>query len=238
MARNEEIARIIEKAKKEKRFELNEIEAKTIVSSYGISVAKTTVAKNEDEAVKIANEIGYPVVLKIFSPDVLHKSDVGGVKINLKSDSDVKNAFNEIINNVKKHVPNAKIEGVVVQEFAPQGLEVIIGGIYDKFFGPTIMFGLGGVWVEILKDVTFRLAPIDKQEAEDMIKEIKGYPLLTGYRGSPPVDLDALKDALVKASQLMNDFQEIGEMDLNPTMAYEKGKGIKVVDARIILRKD
>jgi len=238
MARNEEIARIIEKAKKEKRFELNEIEAKTIVSSYGISVAKTTVAKNEDEAVKIANEIGYPVVLKIFSPDVLHKSDVGGVKINLKSDSDVKNAFNEIINNVKRHVPNARIEGVVVQEFAPQGLEVIIGGIYDKFFGPTIMFGLGGVWVEILKDVTFRLAPIDKQEAEDMIKEIKGYPLLTGYRGSPPVDLDALKDALVKASQLMNDFQEIGEMDLNPTMAYEKGKGIKVVDARIILRKD
>ncbi|MGQ4913665.1 MAG: acetate--CoA ligase family protein [Candidatus Asgardarchaeia archaeon] len=238
MARNEEIARIIEKAKEEKRFELNEIEAKTIVSSYGISVAKTTVAKNEDEAVKIANEIGYPVVLKIFSPDVLHKSDVGGVKINLKSDSDVKNAFNEIINNVKKHVPNARIEGVVVQEFAPQGLEVIIGGIYDKFFGPTIMFGLGGVWVEILKDVTFRLAPIDKQEAEDMIKEIKGYPLLTGYRGSPPVDLDALKDALVKASQLMNDFQEIGEMDLNPTMAYEKGKGIKVVDARIILRKD
>jgi len=238
MARNEEIARIIEKAKEEKRFELNEIEAKTIVSSYGISVAKTTVAKNEDDAVKIANEIGYPVVLKIFSPDVLHKSDVGGVKINLKSDSDVKNAFNEIINNVKKHVPNARIEGVVVQEFAPQGLEVIIGGIYDKFFGPTIMFGLGGVWVEILKDVTFRLAPIDKQEAEDMIKEIKGYPLLTGYRGSPPVDLDALKDALVKASQLMNDFQEIGEMDLNPTMAYEKGKGIKVVDARIILRKD
>jgi len=238
MARNEDIARIIEKAKEEKRFELNEIEAKTIVSSYGISVAKTTVAKNEDDAVKIANEIGYPVVLKIFSPDVLHKSDVGGVKINLKSDSDVKNAFNEIINNVKKHVPNARIEGVVVQEFAPQGLEVIIGGIYDKFFGPTIMFGLGGVWVEILKDVTFRLAPIDKQEAEDMIKEIKGYPLLTGYRGSPPVDLDALKDALVKASQLMNDFQEIGEMDLNPTMAYEKGKGIKVVDARIILRKD
>lgn len=238
MSKKDMIKKIIEQAKSEKRYELNEIEAKKIVSSYDIPVARTELANSKDDAVEIANKVGYPVVLKIFSPDVLHKSDVGGVKINLKSEDDVKNAYDEIMKNVKKHVPNAHIEGVVVQEFAPQGLEVIIGGLYDRSFGPTIMFGLGGVWVEILKDVTFRIAPIDEDEADDMIKRIKGYPLLKGYRGAPPVDVSALKDALVKASKLMYDFQDIGEMDLNPTMTYEKGKGIKVVDARIILRKD
>ncbi|MCD6484867.1 MAG: acetate--CoA ligase family protein [Candidatus Odinarchaeota archaeon] len=232
---NTKIAReIIENAIREGRVYLNEIESKKIAAAYDIPVVKIDVAKSVDEAKNLANKIGYPVVLKIFSPDVLHKSDVGGVKINLKSESDVEKAYNEIMDNVKKNVPNARIEGVVVQEFAPFGLEVIIGGLYDQFFGPTIMFGLGGVWVEVLKDVTFRLAPIDENEADDMIKEIKGYALLKGYRGQPPVSIDAIKRALANASKLMYDNQEIKEMDLNPVLAYPDS--VKVVDARIILR--
>ena len=233
---NNKVARdIIENAMKDDRIYLNEIESKKIAAAYNIPVVKIDVARSVDEAKELANKIGYPVVLKIFSPDVLHKSDVGGVKINLKNDSDVERAYNEIVENVKKNVPNARIEGVVVQEFAPFGLEIIIGGLYDQFFGPTIMFGLGGVWVEVLKDVTFRLAPINEEEAEDMIKEIKGYALLKGYRGQPPVSIDAIKRALVNASKLMYDNKEIKEMDLNPVLAYPDS--VKVVDARIILKK-
>ena len=236
MPNTELVKEIIENAKKEGRIYLNEIESKKIAAAYDIPVVRVDVAKDEDDAVKKAKEIGFPVVLKIFSPDVLHKSDVGGVKVNLKNEEEVRNAYKTIIENVKKHVPKARIEGVVVQEFAPEGLETIIGGIYDRFFGPVIMFGLGGIWVELLKDVTFRLAPITEDDADEMIKEIKGYKLLTGYRGNPPVDIEELKRALVNASKLIYDFQEIRELDLNPTIAYPKG--IKVIDARIILKEE
>ena len=174
------VRNIIEKAKKEGRIYLNEIESKKIVAAYNIPVVKVDVARDVDEAIEKAKEIGFPVVLKIFSPDILHKSDVGGVKVNLKNEEELRKAYEEIMNNVKSRVPNASIEGVVVQEFAPDGLEVIIGGLFDQFFGPVIMFGLGGIWVELLKDVTFRLAPIDEREADEMIKEIKGYKFLTG----------------------------------------------------------
>ncbi len=225
---------IIARAKNEGRKLLLEHEAKSLISYYGIPTTKVRVAENENDAVKAANEIGYPVVLKIVSPDVVHKSDVGGVKVNLRSEEEVRNAYRSIISSVRENVPNARIVGVLVQEFAPPGLELIIGLIRDPQFGPTVMFGLGGIFVEVYRDVSFRVAPLTEEDADSMIKEIKAYKLLTGFRGMEPVDLESLKDALVKAGQVGLDNDDISEMDLNPVIAYPKG--LKVVDARIILR--
>lgn len=227
------VAQIINNAKKEGRKYLTEPEAKTICAQYGINVTKFKVAENIDQALKFSEEIGYPVVFKIVSPDIIHKSDVGGVILNIKNEKEAEEAYKRIMENVKKHNPNAKIKGILVQEMAPPGLEVIIGGIKDPQFGHAIMFGLGGVFVEILKDVTFRIVPITIEDAKEMIKEIKGYPLLKGYRGQPPVDEDAIVETLIKTSKLLMDFPEIEQLDLNPIFAYEKG--VKVVDARIIL---
>ncbi len=225
---------IIAHAREEGRNLLLEHEAKSLISYYGIPTTKVRVAGSEEDAVKAANEIGYPVVLKIVSPDVVHKSDVGGVKVNLKNEEDVRNAYRSIISSVKENVPNARIVGVLVQEFAPPGLELIIGLIRDPQFGPTVMFGLGGIFVEVYKDVSFRVAPLTEKDADSMIREIKAYKLLTGFRGMEPVDLNALKDALMKAGQVGLDNDDIAEMDLNPVIAYPNG--LKVVDARIILR--
>ncbi len=228
-----EARKIIEKAKQEGR-NLLEHEAKTIVATYNIPVTKVRVAHNIDEAVDAAEEIGYPGVLKIVSPDRIHKSDIGGVIVGIKDSKGVKEAYERILNNVKQKKPDAKVVGILVQEYAPQGVEVIIGLIRDPQFGPTVMFGLGGVFVEIFKDVSFRVAPLTEQDAEDMINEIRAKPLLFGYRGSEPVDVEAIKDALIKAGKIGLEIEEIVEMDLNPTIAYPNG--IKVVDARIILR--
>ncbi len=225
---------IIRKAKEEGRNFLLEHESKELVSHYGIPVTKVKLARSEDEAVAAAQEIGYPVVLKIVSPQVLHKSDVGGVMVNLKDDREVRFAYKTIIDNVRKKVPDAEIVGVLVQEFAPQGLELIIGLTRDPQFGPTVMFGLGGIFVEVFEDVSFRVAPLTYEDAEDMIKDIKGYKLLTGYRGSEPVDIDSLKEALVKVGEIGLELDEVVEMDLNPVMAYPNG--VMVVDARVILR--
>jgi len=200
---------------------------------YGIPVTMFKLAKNEAQAVEFAEEIGYPVVLKIVSPDVIHKSDVGGVIVNLKDAKDVQSAYKQIMNNVKKHMPNAKIVGVLVQEMAPQSTEVIVGATKDPQFGPTLMFGLGGIFVEILKDVTFRIAPITEDEAREMITSVKAYPLLKGYRNTPPADIEAIVEILLNTSRLVMEHQEIKELDLNPIMVYEKGA--KTVDARIIL---
>ncbi len=225
---------IIARAKEEGRKVLLEHEAKELIGSYGISVTKISLARSEDEAVEAAKEIGFPVVLKIVSPDVIHKSDVGGVKVNLKTEEDVRRAYREIIESVREKVPNARITGILVQEFAPQGLELIIGLIRDPQFGPTVMFGLGGIFVEVYRDVSFRVAPLTEYDADSMIREIRAYKLLTGFRGMEPVDLEALRDALMKVGQIGLDVEEIAEMDLNPVIAYPRG--IKVVDARIILR--
>ncbi|MEM2220087.1 MAG: acetate--CoA ligase family protein, partial [Candidatus Korarchaeum sp.] len=166
-------------------------------------------------------------------PQVIHKSDVGGVKVNLRSEDDVRRAYREIVDNVRRRVPDARIEGILVQEFAPPGAELIIGLIRDPQFGPTVMFGLGGIFVEVFRDVSFRVAPLSEQDAETMIKEIKAYKLLTGFRGAEPVDINAIKDALIKVGRIGVENEEIAEMDLNPVIAYPKG--IKVVDARIFL---
>lgn len=227
------VSRILANVRIENRKNLLEPEAKTICQEYNIPVTKFKVAKKEREAVKLAREIGFPVVLKIVSRDIIHKSDVGGVMLNLETANEVEQAYKTILANAKKHQPNAEISGILVQEMAPQSTEVIVGAIKDEQFGPSVMFGLGGIFVEVLKDVAFRIAPVSKQEAELMITEIKAYPVLMGYRNQPLLDTDAIADVIVNTSKLVMDYQEIKELDLNPVMVYEKG--VKTVDARIIL---
>jgi acetyl-CoA synthetase (ADP-forming) len=215
------------------RKSLLETEAKTVCMEYGISVPKFKLAKNEIEAVKLAMSIGFPIVLKIVSPDIIHKSDVGGVVVGIKNAEEVRSGYRRIMDNVKKHNPNANIVGMLVQEMAPAGTEVIVGSIKDPQFGPALMFGLGGVFVEVLRDVTFRIAPVNEDEAAEMISEVKAFPLLKGYRNTPPADLKAIVKVLVNTSKLVLDNPEIKELDLNPIIVYEKGA--KTVDARIIL---
>jgi acetyl-CoA synthetase (ADP-forming) len=227
------VAEIFGKAKSENRKFLLEIEAKTVCSHYGIPVTKFMLAKKAEDAANFAEKIGYPVVMKIVSPDVIHKFDVGGVVLNLKTAKEVESAFKKIVENVKKHKRDARIVGVTVQEMAPASTEVIVGAIKDPQFGQTLMFGLGGIFVEILKDVTFRIAPVTEEEAREMITEVKAYPLLHGYRGQPPADVGAIIRILLATSKLMMSHTEIKELDLNPIMVYEKGA--KTVDARIIL---
>jgi acyl-CoA synthetase (NDP forming) len=171
--------------------------------------------------------------LKIVSPDIIHKSDAGGVMVNLKSAVEVRNAYGKILENANKYTSAAKIVGVLVQEMAPQSTEVIVGAIKDPQFGQTLMFGLGGIFVELLKDVTFRVAPITQEDAHEMVIKVKAYPLLKGYRNTPPADIDAIINVLLNTSKLIMDYPEIKELDLNPIMAYEKGA--KTVDARIML---
>jgi len=220
-------------ARKEGRNYLLEPEAKTLCMQYGIPVTRFKVAKSPKEAVEHAQEIGYPIVLKIISPDIIHKWDVGGVMLNLKTPKQVKEAYKKILDNIKKHKPNAKINGILIQEMAPLSTEVIVGATKDPQFGPALMFGLGGIFVELLKDVAFRIAPITETDAKEMITEVKAYPILRGYRGQPPVDIDAVVQILLNTSRLVMENPEIRELDFNPIMVYEKGA--KTVDARIIL---
>jgi acyl-CoA synthetase (NDP forming) len=225
---------IISQARREGRKALLETEAKAICMEYAIPVTTFKLAKSEEEATEFAGQIGFPVVLKIVSPDILHKSDAGGVMVNLKSAVEVQSAYGKILENAKKYNSAAKIVGVLVQEMAPQSTEVIVGAIKDPQFGQTLMFGLGGIFVELLKDVTFRVAPITQEDAHEMVMKVKAYPLLKGYRNTPPADIDAIISVLLNTSKLVMDYPEIKELDLNPIMAYEKGA--KTVDARIILK--
>jgi acyl-CoA synthetase (NDP forming) len=210
---------------------LNEIEAKQILTKAGISVTKTYLATSPEEAVALSRKVGFPVVLKIVSPEVLHKSDAGGVKVGIKTASQVKKAYADIIVNVSGKFPGAKILGIAVQHMAPNGTEVIIGMTRDPQFGPTLMFGMGGILVELLKDVSFRVIPINRTNAKDMIQEIKSYKLLTGFRGQPPVDIEALEEMLIKVSHFIEDNPQIKELDLNPVFVYTEGA--IAVDARI-----
>jgi acyl-CoA synthetase (NDP forming) len=224
---------VIAQVRREGRKALLETEAKTICMEYAIPVTMFKLAKNEKEAAKFAEQIGVPVVLKIVSPEIIHKSEAGGVMVNLKNGIEVQASYGKILENAKKYNAAARIDGVLVQEMAPQSTEVIVGAIKDPQFGQTLMFGLGGIFVELLKDVTFRIAPITQQDAEEMITEVKAYPLLKGYRNTPPTDINAIAKVLLNTSKLIMDYPEIKELDLNPVMAYEKG--VKTVDARIIL---
>jgi len=226
---------IIRKALQENRRVLLESEAKDLVKSYGIPVAPTKLARNEEEAVEIANSMGYPVVLKIASPDITHKSDVGGVVMNIRSDEEVREAFRTIIINVRRYAPNASIYGVVVQKMVPKGREVIIGTTKDPVFGHIIMFGLGGVYTELFKDVSFRLAPLSLYEAKEMVMETKAYTLLKGFRGEPPADIPSVINTLIRVSKLVTDVPQIVEMDINPLFVYEEGVGALAVDVKIVV---
>jgi len=227
------IASIIDRAKTDGRKILTEVESKDILEEAGIPTARARLATTADEAVAAAREVGFPVALKIASPDITHKSDVGGVKLNLTTPDEVKAAFDEIIAAAKRAQPDAKIDGVSVQKMARPGIEVIMGMSQDAQFGPVLMFGLGGILVEVLKDVSFRLVPITPRDARQMVQEIKGRPLLEGYRGQEPADVEALEKLLLRLSDFIEKHPEIAELDLNPIFAYKDGA--VAVDARIIL---
>jgi len=204
-----------------------------MLAQAGIPVARALLGKTADEAVKLSEELGYPVVLKIVSRDIAHKSDAGGVKIGIGSAADVRSGFDEIIATVKQRQPDARIEGVAVQPVAPAGTEVIIGMSEDAQFGPVMMFGLGGIFVEVLKDVAFRIVPLEPRDAAEMIREIKGFPVLQGVRGQQPADLEALETLILQVSQVVEKHPEIQELDLNPVFAYPDG--CIAVDARIVI---
>ena len=223
---------IIQKAIKEKRS-LLETEAKELLKEYGIPVPAFKLIKSEEGIDKLKETIGYPIVMKIVSPDIIHKSDAGGVKIGVKNEEEAKMAYQEIISKAIKYNKKAKISGLIVYPMVPQGTEIIIGMTKDPSFGPVIMFGLGGIFVEVLKDVSFRIIPLEERDAQEMIAEIKGYKILKGARGEAPKDIEAIKNLLMKVSQLTMENPEIKEIDLNPVFVFEMG--LQVVDARMIL---
>jgi acyl-CoA synthetase (NDP forming) len=216
------------------RFVL-EPDAIRVLEQYNIPYPEHGLATSPEEAARIAGELGYPVVLKVVSPDVVHKSDAGGVVVGVGDGREVRSAYEGILDGVRAAVPRARIEGVLVCKQAPNGLEVIVGGLDDTTFGPTVMFGLGGIFVEALKDVSFRIAPLERRDAEEMVAEIKGYSLLMGARGQAGCDVTAVTDLLMAVSQMVTDHPEIKELDLNPVRVYEKG--LMVLDARMMERK-
>ena len=224
---------VIKKARSEGRSLLTEIEAKELLKQAGVNVVDTKLATSREEAISISRQLGFPVVLKIASADVVHKSDAGGVKLDLKTATQAGKAYDDIMKAIKKQYPEAKIEGVSVQKMARPGVEVIIGMSKDTQFGPVLMFGLGGILVEILKDVSFRIVPLVRRDAREMVREIKGYPLLEGYRGQEPVDVTNLEELILKVSDFVEQHPEVAELDLNPVFAYSDGA--IAVDARVIL---
>jgi acyl-CoA synthetase (NDP forming) len=226
---------IFDQVKKEGRFVLTEFESKKILKQAGISVVETKLAKTQKEAVSLSRKMGFPVVLKIASPVVVHKTDSGGVKLSINNVTEVKKAYDEILKRVKKQYPDAVVHGVSVQKMARPGTEVIIGTSKDPQFGPVIMFGLGGIFVELLKDVSFRVIPVERKDAQEMINEIKGYPILEGYRGKDPTNISVLVEIILKISKLVEENSQIKELELNPVFAY-RDKAV-AVDARIILEK-
>jgi acyl-CoA synthetase (NDP forming) len=227
------LAKAIQRAKKDGRAVLTEIESKQVLAAAGIPVVEAQLATTAEEAGKAAKQAGFPVVIKIVSPDITHKSDVGGVRVGLESKKEVISAFREMLDAVRKVQLNARIEGVAVQHMAPPGTEVIIGMSKDPQFGPVLMFGLGGVLVEVLKDVAFRIVPLEPRDARQMVREIKGYPVLEGVRGQPPADIAALESLILKLSEFVEASPQIEELDLNPVFVYPDG--VIAVDARIVI---
>ena len=235
-----EAKKIFKTALEEGRTFVLENEAKDIMKAYGIPIPAYATATTAEEAVEKSKSIGYPVVLKILSKDILHKSDAGGVKINLKDEAAVRKAFDEILENAKKYGKEKGMEvdlsrGVFISDFADMGTEIIVGVTKDPQFGHALMAGLGGIFVEVLKDVSFRLIPFSEDDAREMLSELKAYKILEGIRGEGPRDVDALVKVMLAVSKMIDENPEIIELDCNPTFVYEKGKGAIVVDARILI---
>jgi acetyltransferase len=229
-------AKIIKTALQEGRHSLLEYEAKKLFEIHGAPVTRDCLVQSADEAVQCALDLGTDVAMKIVSPDILHKSDAGGVRIKLGSEKEIRSAYREIMKNSKTYAPKADIKGILISPMADEGVEVIIGTKTDDQFGPIVMYGLGGIMVEILKDVSFRVLPISPTDARKMIQETKSYPILDGARGNPPLDKKALRKLLMLCSDIVESYPQIEEMDLNPVIVHEKG--VSVVDARIILKSD
>src|SRR5574338_1308257 len=227
------VQKVFDSVRKQGRTNLLEEEGQEVLRAYGFPLPKSILAKNTKEAVKAAKKIGYPVVMKIASPQIIHKSDAGGVKVGVANDKAAKEAFNLILKNAKKYDKKAQIKGVLVQEMVKGGKELIIGSKQEPGFGPVIMLGMGGIYVEVLKDVTFRLAPVSDREADDMIDSIKTKKLLEGVRGEKPADKKKLSELVQRLSALITDFPEIKELDMNPVLVMQQGKGCKVLDVRI-----
>jgi acetyl-CoA synthetase (ADP-forming) len=222
-----------EEIKKKRRNNLTELESRQVLTHYGIPLVKGEVIKSIEEAKIFVEKTGYPVVLKVLSPQIIHKTEIGGVILNIKNEKGLFEAYHQIIKNVEKNAPKAAIEGFFIQEMISSDREVIVGGKYDPTFGQTIAFGLGGVFVEIFEDISFRVVPITQEDAVDMIKEIKAFKILKGYRGQKPVDFKALVDILLKTSKMMEENSEIKELDINPIFALPDRA--VAVDARIII---
>jgi len=227
---------IIRKACSEGRTKLLEHEALDLLEAYGIPKPPHAFVNSAAEAVNAARRIGFPIALKVVSPDILHKSDVGGVVLGLQSGDEVEQGFNELMNNVKAKAPYARVAGVLVQWMVPNGLETIIGATRDDMFGGVIAFGLGGVFTEVLRDVSLRVSPIGEDDARAMIRETRASILLNGFRGMSKRDSEALVAALVKFSLLIDENEEIVEADLNPVIALEEGRGAYAADARFVLK--
>ena len=220
-------------ARAEGRLLLNEVEAKALLAEAGVAVTETRLARSVDEAVALAEALGYPAALKVVSADIAHKSDVGGVVLGLADASAVRQAHATMLARVAEAAPNARIDGVSVQRMAPAGIEVIVGGTTDPQFGPVLMFGLGGVFVEVLKDVAFRIVPLEPRDAAQMVREIRALPVLQGARGAAPADLGAIEAMLLQVSRFMATHPDVAELDLNPVFVYPEGA--VAVDARIVL---
>ena len=217
-------------------YYMSEKEANEILQCYGFPVLKSILLKEPSEVDEVADEFVFPVAMKISSPDIIHKFDVGGVRLKIKTKEEAKKAFEEIIANVKKFNPSTKIDGVIIERMAKGGVEVILGAVREPKFGPICMFGLGGTFVEAMKDVTFRLAPMWEISAEIMIRTIKAYSILKGVRGAPPCDIDAIKDCILRLSQMVTEHPEIAELDINPLIVYPQGEGCVVADSKILLK--
>jgi acetyl coenzyme A synthetase (ADP forming)-like protein len=229
--------RVFDQVRSENRLTIGDAESRQVLQAYGLRIPKSEIAETPEVAALIAGKIGYPVVLKIASPDILHKTDIGGVKVGLQNASDVRDAFELMVYRAQRYIPEARIWGCLVQEMAPSGgLEVLVGMNRDPQFGPLLTFGLGGIYVETLRDVTFRVAPLARQEAEEMLAQVRAHALLDGVRGQPPMDKSAIVDALLRISQLVQDFPEIIEMDINPLMVYQQGEGALALDMRLVLK--
>jgi acyl-CoA synthetase (NDP forming) len=236
-AEGEKVRKIIDEARAAGRVTLGDAECRIILDAYGIKRPFAEVAPSADESVRLADQIGYPVVLKIASPDILHKTDVGGVKVGLANASAVRDAFDLITYRAHRYVPDATIWGCLVQEMVPSGgLELLVGMNRDHQFGPLVTFGLGGIYVEALRDVSFRVAPFGRRDAEEMLEEIRAHTLLDGVRGEPPADKETIIEVLLKISQLVTDFPEIVELDINPLVVYEAGRGAVALDMRLVLK--
>jgi len=232
------VSAMFARARAEGRVNLGEVEAREVLRTYSIRVPESRVAESAEEAEKHAAEIGFPVVMKIISPDILHKSDIGGVRVGIRDRQEAIDAYDLMMLRVRRYAPNAALRGVAVQEMVQGGREVIIGSTRDPQFGPLVMFGLGGIYVEVLKDVSFRVAPFGEKHARRMVEEIKSAPLLHGARGERPCDIGAIVQCLLVVSQMVTDFPEIVEMDINPLRVGDSGAGAVALDARITISEN